>query len=673
MPTAKLSDHDLYLFHQGSLFKSYTFLGAHLHTVKGKSGVRFTVWAPNAVQVNVVGNFNQWIGKNHRMTRITSNGIWTTFIEGLKEGDLYKYEIESNLGKVFQKSDPYAFYSEIRPNTASRITSLSGYKWNDDKWQQKKKKQKQRIYEEPLSIYEVHLGSWRLNKEKQFYTYRELAHELVDYVSEMGYTHIEILPISEHPFDKSWGYQITGYFSVTSRYGTPDDFKYLVDCCHQKGIGVILDWVPGHFCKDDHGLRLFDGEPVFEYENPLIAEKKEWGTLTFDFARPEVVSFLISNALFWMDVYHIDGLRVDAVSSMLYYNHGKKGDEEEIRNQYGGYENLDAISFIRKLNETVFHYYPEALMMAEESTAWPNVSRPTYLGGLGFNFKWNMGWMNDMLKYMELDPIHRKFQHTLITFSFLYAFTENFILPLSHDEVVHGKKSLLNKMPGDYWQKFANLRAFYGYMTAHPGKKLLFMGGEFGQFDEWKELEDLDWEVLEYEMHGKMHHFVKTLNQFYLKEPSLWQLDHRQEGFEWIDPNNCDQSIVSFIRRGKQPKDALILICNFTPVVYHNYKVGVPYLSEYKEVFNSDLSEFGGSGQGNSEVIRAVPENWHNQPHLIEITIPPLSFVVFRPINIPISHNKEEGIQVEEKKRVRRNAISRGRRKKTGVTNEKLS
>lgn len=669
--TPKLSDHDLYLFHQGSLFQSYTFMGAHLHKVNEKEGVRFTVWAPNAVKVNVVGTFNQWNGKKHPMKRMTPNGIWTSFIEGLKEGDLYKFEIESKSGELFHKSDPYAFYSEIRPNTASKVTSLSGYKWNDGAWLAEKKKKN--IYDEPLLIYEVHLGSWKLNKDTEFYTYRQLADELVDYVSEMGYTHIELLPISEYPFDKSWGYQQTGYYSVTSRYGSPEDFKYFIDCCHQKGIGVILDWVPGHFCKDNHGLRLFDGEPVFEYEDLKIAEKKEWGTLTFDFGRPEVVSFLISNALFWMDVYHIDGLRVDAVSSMLFYNHGKHDEEEEVRNQFGGYENLEAISFLRKLNETVFHYYPDALMMAEESTAWPNVSGPTYLGGLGFNFKWNMGWMNDMLKYMELDPIHRKFYHQLITFSFIYAFSENFILPLSHDEVVHGKKSLLNKMPGDYWQKFANLRAFYGYMTAHPGKKLLFMGGEFGQFDEWKELEDLDWELLDYEMHRKMQLFVKKLNEFYLKEPAFWQLDHEQEGFQWIDPNNCEQSIVSFIRKGNEEKDQLIILCNFTPVVYHNYRVGVPFLSEYKEEFNSDLPEFGGSGQLNGEVVKATDENWHNQPYLIEVTVPPLSMIVFRPINIPIMKNIEEVNHVEKKKRVRRNAVSRGRREKTRVINKEFS
>ncbi|RXI98763.1 1,4-alpha-glucan branching protein GlgB [Anaerobacillus alkaliphilus] len=666
-----ISDHDLYLFHQGNLFQSYTVMGAHLLNEKGKSGVRFTMWAPNAENVSVVGNFNSWNGTLHEMNRVSENGIWSLFIPGLKDGDLYKYEIHTEKGDILRKADPYAFFSEVRPNTASKVTSLSGYKWNDQSWY--KRKQQQNIYEEPLLIYEVHLGSWKLHENGEFYTYRELAHELVDYVKELGYTHIEILPVSEHPFDKSWGYQLTGYFSVTSRYGTPDDFKYFIDCCHQKGIGVLLDWVPGHFCKDDHGLRLFDGKPVFEYEDIQKAEKKEWGTLTFDFGRPEVVSFLISNALFWMDVYHIDGLRVDAVSSMLYYNHGKSDEEAEVRNQFGGYENLEAIAFLRKLNETVFHYYPEALMMAEESTAWPNVSGPTYLGGLGFNFKWNMGWMNDMLKYMELDPIHRKYHHHLITFSFLYAFSENFILPLSHDEVVHGKKSLLNKMPGDYWQKFANLRVFLGYMATHPGKKLLFMGGEFGQFDEWKELEDLDWELLDYEMHLKMKRYVEKLNELYLNEKALWQLDHEQDGFEWIDPNNYEQSIISFIRKGLTEREQLIIICNFTPVVYHQYKIGVPLLTDYQEEFNSDSIEYGGSGQINTGLIKARDENWHNQAFTIEVTVPPLSISVFRPINIPISQTLQGGIHNEQKKRVRRNVTSRGRGEETRASNKKPS
>ena len=666
------SEHDIFLFHQGNLYHSYNIMGAHILVENNERGVRFTVWAPHAKSVSVVGLFNHWDGNKNPMEKINENGIWTTFIPGLKEGDIYKYEIKTNDGNLLLKSDPYAFFSECRPNTASKIVKADNYTWGDQKWQQKK--QKQNVYEEPMQIYEVHLGSWKLREDGEFFTYKQLADELVDYVANMGYTHIELLPLNEHPFDRSWGYQPTGFFSITSRYGSPNDFKHFVDRCHQKGIGVILDWVPGHFCKDDHGLRLFDGTPLYEYSDPIKAEKREWGTLTFDFGKPEVMSFLISNAIFWMDVYHIDGLRVDAVSNMLYYNHGKGDNEEIVRNSYGGYENIEAITFIRKLNETVFQYYPNALMMAEEATSWPNVSRPTYIGGLGFNFKWNMGWMNDMLKYMEMDPIYRKYHHQLITFSFFYAFSENFILPLSHDEVVHGKKSLLNKMPGDYWQKFANLRAFYGYMASHPGKKLLFMGGEIGQFSEWKDLEDIDWELLDYEMHEKMHDYVKALNQFYLKEPSLWQQDHTPDGFEWIDANNFNQSIISFIRKGKANDDQLIILCNFTPVVYENYRIGVPDLGDYEEIFNSDHSSFGGSGQVNVGLLQSQDENWHSQPYCLSIKVPPLAFVVFRLKNKHYKLTTDEGGKKNEKKKgMRSNVTSRRGRKTTRVTNSKLS
>lgn len=663
----KQTKYEHMAFHQGSQYRSYDLLGAHINS----TGVQFTTWAPNAKAVRVVGDFNQWCPESHQMEKVTENGIWTIFITGLKAGEMYKYEIEGRNGELFQKSDPYAFYSEQRPNTASIITSLSNYQWGDTHWRQQKKEIN--VYEEPLLIYEVHLGSWKKKADGSFYTYRDLADELISYVSDMGYTHIEILPIAEHPYDGSWGYQLTGYYSVTSRYGTPEDFMYFVDQCHQKGIGVILDWVPCHFCKDDHGLRLFDGEPVYEYEDSIKAEKKEWGTLSFDFGRPEVVSFLISNAIFWLEKYHIDGLRVDAVSSMLYFNHGKSEAEPRIINEFGGNENLDAIEFLRQLNEAVFAYYPETLMMAEEATAWPNVSRPRYVGGLGFNYKWNMGWMNDMLKYMELDPIHRKYHHQLITFSFFYAFSENFILPLSHDEVVHGKKSLLDKMPGDYWQKFANLRVLFGYMLAHPGKKLLFMGGELGQFDEWKDDADLDWELLDFEMHRKMQNYVKHLNKFYRQETALWQLDHQEAGFQWIDPNNFEQSIVSFIRKGKKEDDQLIILCNFTPVVYEDYKIGVPFFAEYIEIFNSDSADFGGSGQVNPRGLFSMNENWHNQPYSISIKVPPLSFVVFRPKNIKTFESVEGMVSNATEKRMRRNAASRGRGKKARVTDKKIS
>ncbi|MFW5991763.1 MAG: 1,4-alpha-glucan branching protein GlgB, partial [Halanaerobiaceae bacterium] len=494
------------------------------------------------------------------------------------------------------------------------------------KWQENKKT----IYEQPLNIYEIHPGTWKKKEDGSFLNYRELAAELVPYVKEMGYTHIELMPINEHPFDRSWGYQSTGYYSVTSRYGQPDDFKYLVDYCHREGIGVILDWVPGHFCKDGHGLIQFDGTKLYEYNESWKAEKVEWGTLTFNFARNEVQSFLISNAVFWFDVYHLDGIRVDAVASMLYFNDGQI--------------NRDAENFLKKLNKTVFEYYPHKLMIAEESSTWPLVTTPVDDGGLGFNYKWNMGWMNDMLKYMEKDPVYRKHHHNLITFSLFYAFSENFILPLSHDEVVYGKKSLLNKMPGDYWQKFANLRVFLGYMATHPGKKLLFMGGEFGQFDEWKDLEQLDWFLLDYEMHAKCREYVRQLNNFYLKTPALWEKDHQSDGFVWIDADNSQQSIISFVRRGKKEDNFLLVICNFTPEYYREFKTGVPDDGNFYEVFNSDLKQYGGSHKKNEGICRAVKGNYHQQPYYINIEIPPLAILIFKYIK-----NKEEGDKWKKK------------------------
>jgi 1,4-alpha-glucan branching enzyme len=462
------------------------------------------------------------------------------------------------------------------------------------------------------------------------HTYCQLADELIDYVVEMGYTHIELMPLAEHPFDRSWGYQATGYFSVTSRHGNPKDFMYFVDRCHSQGIGVIMDWVPGHFCKDDHGLRQFDGWPLYEYEDARKAEKVEWGTLTFDFGRPEVISYLISNAVFWMDMYHIDGIRVDAVASMLYLNFGRPA-QDGVKNQWGGDDNPEAIAFLRKLNQVVFSYFPNALMMAEDSTDWPLVTAPIHDGGLGFNYKWNMGWMNDMLRYMQLDPINRRWHHKLITFSFMYTFSENYILPLSHDEVVHGKRSLLHKMPGDYWQKFANLRVLYGYMTGHPGKKLLFMGSEFGQFDEWKDLEELDWFLLkDYEMHAKTHQYVKALNHFYQKEAALWELDHHPDGFEWINPHDDSQSVVVFLRKGKKASDDLILVCNFTPVTHPDYRIGVPRAGVYQEVFNSDRVEYGGSGQANQEKLLSDQQHWHERGNSLSIVIPPLAAIYLK-------------------------------------------
>ncbi len=624
-----ITDFEVHLFHEGTYFESYHKFGAHLVTEGQQVGTRFTVWAPNAQAVEVVGSFNDWSGDQHAMEKLTDSGVWSLFIPKVREGTLYKYKITPPNGDPILKADPYAFYSETRPKSASIVYSLDHYHWNDQEWYEHKRQHK--IYHQPLSIYEVHLGSWKKDEEGNFLSYIELADELVDYVAEMGYTHIELLPVMEHPFDRSWGYQATGYFSVTSRYGTPKEFMYFVDRCHQSGIGVIIDWNPCHFCRDGHGLRLFDGTPVFEYQDPRRAENTEWDTNNFDLGKPEVISFLISNAYFWFDLFHIDGLRVDAVSSILYLDYGKKAGEEWLPNKYGGNEKLESIHFLRTLNEAVFQKFPEALMIAEESTSWPLVSHPTYSGGLGFNFKWNMGWMNDMLEYMVKDPIHRKYHHNYITFSFLYAFSENFILPLSHDEVVYGKRSLLNKMPGDYWQKFANLRVLLGYMMCHPGKKLLFMGGELAQFDEWKDMEQLDWNLLDFEMHQYHQLFCKDLNWFYRKHPALWELDHEGEGFEWIDPHDHSQSIITFLRSGKNPPQHMIVLCNFTPEVYHDYRIGLPRPVSYKEIFNTDHPRYGGSGVSNLGHLIWEDMPWHDRPYSTTLTVPPLTTIVLQP------------------------------------------
>lgn len=617
------TDYDLYLFHEGSHCHSYRLFGAHAASREGVNGIEFTVWAPKAQTVSVVGDFNGWQGDRHSLIPCKDGDVWRLFVPGLEPGEFYKYQITAAGGETFLKADPYAFAAECRPGTASRIYSLAGYQWHDEAWQ--REKTAAASYQRPLLIYEVHLGSWKRNPQGEFLSYRELAEELPGYVKKMGYTHIELLPVAEHPYDGSWGYQATGYYAPTSRYGTPADFMYFVDTCHQMGIGVILDWVPGHFCKDDHGLRMFDGSPLYESGWQARSENLGWGTSNFDFGKPEVVSFLISNAVFWLEVYHIDGLRVDAVANMLYHDYGREG-QEWLPNQYGGRENLEAIAFLKKMNEMVFTYFPQTLMIAEESTAWPLVSRPTYLGGLGFNYKWNMGWMNDMLCYMEMDSIFRKWHHQLLTFSLMYAFSENFILPLSHDEVVHGKKSLLNKMPGDYWQKFAGLRAFYGYMMAHPGKKLLFMGGEFGQFIEWKYDDSLDWHLLNYDMHKKLHEYVRQLNALYQSQHALWQNDYDWKGFNWIDCSDCTHSIVVFMRRGEEENKTIIVLCNFTPAVHEMYRIGVPEKGEYREIFNSDWEVFGGSGQQNGLLMTEDLE-WHNQKQSLSLTVPPLSAI----------------------------------------------
>ncbi len=627
MDSATPDEFNLYLFHQGNLFRSYQVFGAHPGIESGREGVRFSLWAPRAREVQVVGDFNRWQETKHEMKKVKNTGVWTLFIPGARQGDAYKYRVVTRDGKVLHKADPYAFQAEVRPKTASLVTSLGGYRWGDHAWM--KQRADCPAHQRPMLIYEVHLGSWKRNDSGDFLTYREMAYELVDYVASMGYTHIELLPLAEHPYDGSWGYQATGYFAATSRYGSPQDLMFFVDRCHQAGLGVILDWVPGHFCKDDHGLRYFDGSPVYEPEDGRRSESLQWDTLHFDLGKPEVQSFLISNALFWMDLYHIDGLRVDAVASMLYLDFGRE-DGQWAPNQYGGRENLDAVSFLKKLNEQVFHHFPGALMIAEESTQWPQVTAPTYLGGLGFNFKWNMGWMNDILNYMSMDPVHRKWHHQLLTFSFWYAFTENFVLPLSHDEVVHCKKSLLDKMPGDYWQKFANLRLLYGYMAAHPGKKLLFMGAELGQFSEWDHDSQLDWNLLDFESHARLQRYVRDLNYFCREQRALWELDHQARGFQWVDPHDSSQSVITFIRKAKSAEECLVTVCNFTPGFHQGYRIGVPGPGSYKEVFNSDAEVYGGSGQGNYSPLVAEKYRWHNRDWSLEIVVPPLAVVILR-------------------------------------------
>lgn len=627
-PPSVTSD-DLYLFNHGQLFQAYRTFGAHLCTVEGIAGVRFVVWAPHAAEANVAGSFNGWDGSSHRLTRHGSTGVWSGFIPGIGEGTLYKYELVDPNGVRRLKADPFAFQAELRPATSSVIAKLDGYRWKDAAWLARKRKRPP--YRRPMLIYEAHLGSWRMEAPERFRTYAELADELVDYVVSHGYTHIEVLPLTEHPLDSSWGYQTTGYFAATSRYGPPAGLQMLVDRCHRSGIGVLLDWVPGHFCKDDHGLRLFDGTPLYEDADPRRAEKPLWGTLAFDFGKPEVQSFLISGALFWFDLFHIDGLRVDAVASMIDLRFDKPA-HMHTANRRGGYEHLEALDFLRKLNETVFRYYPDSLMIAEDSSAWPGVTAPTYAGGLGFNYKWNMGWMNDMLRYMETDPSLRPTRHTLVTFPMMYAYSENYVLPLSHDEVVHGKRSLLNKMPGSYEEKFANLRLFYGYWMSFPGKKLLFMGGEFAQYDEWKDAAGLDWMLLDYPPHAALHRFVLDLNRLYAEQPALWEGDHVSDGFRWIDADNAAQSVVSFIRRGKNARRHLVAVCNFSRTDYPLFRIGVPSGSAYRVLLHSDSREYGGAGQPAGRLFKAERQKLHGMPFSIEVPLPPLSFLLFEPI-----------------------------------------
>ncbi len=621
-----LSDFDLHLHSEGNHHHIYDCLGAHPR----EKGVHFAVWAPNAQRVSVIGDFNAWNGCQHPMQNRGNAGIWELFVPDLTPGTLYKYEIKAQNGDIFTKSDPYAFYMEHRPRTASVVYQPDDALWSDADWLQTR--QKRDPYTEPIAIYEVHLGSWRRNpdEDNRSLTYRELAHELVEYVLEMGYTHIELLPVMEHPLDESWGYQVTGYYAPTSRFGTPDDFKYLVNHCHIHGIGVILDWVPAHFPTDAHGLAQFDGSALYEHADPRQGTHPDWGTLIFNYGRNEVRNFLIANALFWIEKYHIDGLRVDAVASMLYLDYSRK-EGEWIPNRYGGRENLDAIAFMHQLNTLIHEKFPSALMIAEESTSWPGVSRPVYLGGLGFGFKWNMGWMNDTLSYISKEPIHRKYHHDNLTFGLVYAFHENFILVLSHDEVVHGKRALIDKMPGDRWQKFANLRVFYAFQYAHPGKKLLFMGGELGQWQEWNSQESIHWHLLSEPDHAGLKRFVRDLNTLYRGEPALYEQDFDPEGFEWISLHDASNSVLSFLRRTRSHDAPLIFACNFTPIPRENYRIGVPTPGTYRELINSDSERYGGSNMGNLGIVHTEPIASHGHPQSLQITLPPLAAVIFKP------------------------------------------
>lgn len=634
-----LNRDEIYLFNRGELYHSYLKMGAHIMEWDSIPGTNFAVWVPDALKVCVVGEFNNWCSAESSMTELGTSGVWTLFIPQDLQGQLYKYEVHTKTGKVFLKSDPFAFFSELRPATASRVWQLEGFKWQDHLWM---KNRGGNVKGRPLLIYEVHLGSWRRKEDGSYYNWRRLALELIDYVLCLGYTHIELLPIMEHPFDGSWGYQLTGYYSCTSRFGSPGDFMHFVNQCHLKGIGVILDWVPGHFCKDAHGLGEFNGSSV--YESDL---NEQWGTYNFNFEKTEVWSFLISNAVFWLDKFHVDGLRVDGVSSMLYPDY--ESSHSRKQSSSGGRENLRAAAFMKKLNDVVNHYFPDVLMIAEESTEWPLVSYPTEENGLGYSFKWNMGWMNDTLRYMSLDFPLRKDHHQMLTFSMIYAFSESFILPLSHDEVVHGKKSLIGRMPGDYAQKFAGLRSLYGYWICHPGKKLLFMGGEFAQFIEWRVEAELDWFLLDYEMHRKLQNYVCDLNKLYLKEKALWENEQDWSGFDWIDVHNHHQSILIFCRKAREVNDFLIVLINFQPQSYKNFRLGVPQKGAYQEIFNSDSGLYGGKNDLNPSLVIAEKLAWHGQTFSITINVAPLAIVILKPIlNTKVLEEQNRCLQIKK-------------------------
>ncbi len=625
----QLTDFDLHLIGEGTHYRKYEKLGAHVREVENIRGVHFAVWAPNSRRVSIVGDFNHWDGRVHPMRSRGMTGIWELFIPGLDEGWIYKFEIRSDHGPLVQlKSDPYGFSSELRPHTGSRVADIERFVWHDDDWLARR--ELRNWLEAPVSVYEVHLGSWRRQYEgSRFLSYAEIAAQLLPYIQEMGYTHIELLPVMEHPFDGSWGYQTVGYFAVNSRHGGPADFMNFVDRFHEAGIGVILDWTPAHFPRDAHGLSWFDGTHLYEHADPRQGAHPDWGTLVFNYGRREVQNYLISNALFWIDKYHVDGLRVDAVASMLYLDYSRAAGEW-VPNQYGGRENLEAVAFLKRLNEVVHGLHPGVLTIAEESTSWPAVSRPTYLGGLGFSLKWNMGWMHDTLNYLSQNPVFRKFHHNSITFSLLYAFSENFLLPLSHDEVVHGKGSLLNKMPGDLWQKFANLRLLYAYLFAHPGKKMVFMGAEIAQWREWNHDIGLDWSLLEHSSHRGILALLRDLNRLYSAEPALHQVDFDWRGFEWVDCHDADHSVLAFLRRGKDPGDSVLVVLNFTPVPRDAYRVGVPVPGFYRELLNTDSAAYDGTNVGNSGGVHSDDLPWMGRPHSLRLTLPPLGAVFFK-------------------------------------------
>ena len=625
--TKKESENDvpLYLFHEGSNSNAYEYFGSHR---KNKNTVVFRVWAPNAEAVSVTGDFNGWSETENPMTLLPkSGGVWEAEIKNIKQYDMYKYCITSRDGRTLMKCDPYGFHMETRPGTATKYYEIDDcYEWHDEKWVEGRNGKN--IYASPVNIYEIHAGSWKQYDDGNFYSYRALADALVPYVKKMGYTHIEFMPLTEYPFDGSWGYQVTGYFAATSRYGEPKDLMYLVDKCHENGIGVILDWVPAHFPKDANGLYEFDGGPLYEYSDPRKGEHYGWGTRVFDFGRNEVRSFLMSSASFWLRKYHLDGIRIDAVASMLYLDYDRK-DGEWVPNKNGGNENLEAVEFLQKLNENIFRDFPYAMMIAEESTSWPMVTKPVFSGGLGFNFKWNMGWMNDILRYFSLDGFFRKYNHDCITFSLFYAFSENFVLPISHDEVVHGKKSLIDKMPGTYDEKFAGVRAFLGYMMAHPGKKLMFMGQEFGQFIEWNYEKGLDWLLLDYPKHRALQNYFKKINEFYKANPAFWQVDYSWEGFSWISSDDKDNSVIAFRRMDEKGKE-IIVVCNFTNVERRDYRIGIPKKGVYKIVFNSDDVEFGGEGKGDKGKLKTESINMHGFEQSISLDLPPMSAIYIK-------------------------------------------